>query len=119
MRLADFGLALSCGAISFALAAVFIRFAMRRVQAFDSLAENAYGIYLVHYVFVIWLQYMMLSFALPAIVKGVSVFAGRHLRLGLKQPPAFPIAVIALRRFGGGREALGILAGIKLRPGLR
>ena len=74
--LADFGLVLSCGAISFALAAVFIRFAMRRVQAFDSLAENAYGIYLVHYVFVIWLQYMMLSFALPAIIKGASVFAG-------------------------------------------
>ena len=73
---ADFGLVLSCGAISFALAAVFIRFAMRRVQAFDSLAENAYGIYLVHYVFVIWLQYMMLSFALPAIIKGASVFAG-------------------------------------------
>ena len=73
--LADFGLVLSCGVISFALSAVFIRFAMRRVQAFDSLAENAYGIYLVHYVFVIWLQYMMLSFALPAIIKGASVFA--------------------------------------------
>ena len=75
-NLGRFRLVLSCGAISFALAVVFIRFAMRRVQAFDSLAENAYGIYLVHYVFVIWLQYMMLSFALPAIIKGASVFAG-------------------------------------------
>ncbi len=73
---ADFGLVLASGAMSLAIAAVFIRFAIRRVPAFDSLSENAYGIYLVHYVFVVWLQYVMLGFALSAIMKGAIVFAG-------------------------------------------
>jgi hypothetical protein len=76
---ADFGLVLASGAMSVALVAVFVRFGARRVAGFDNLSENAYGIYLVHYVFVIWLQYMMLGFVLPAIVKGATVFAGTLL----------------------------------------
>jgi surface polysaccharide O-acyltransferase-like enzyme len=43
---------------------------------FESLADNAYGIYLVHYVFVIWLQYMLLGVALFAVVKAAIVLAG-------------------------------------------
>ena len=31
--------------------------------------------YLVHYVFVVWLQYALLGPALPALVKGAIVFA--------------------------------------------
>jgi peptidoglycan/LPS O-acetylase OafA/YrhL len=73
---ADLGLVISCAAISFGLAAVFVRFATVPSQAADSLAENAYGIYLLHYVFVIWLQYILLGFALFAVVKGAIVFAG-------------------------------------------
>jgi hypothetical protein len=37
---------------------------------------NAYGIYLVHYVFVVWLQYLLLGTALLAIAKGLIVFTG-------------------------------------------
>jgi peptidoglycan/LPS O-acetylase OafA/YrhL len=59
-----------------AFAAVFVRFASGRWAIAESLAANAYAIYLVHYVFVIWLQYAFLGAALPAIVKGMSVFAG-------------------------------------------
>jgi hypothetical protein len=33
----------------------------------DSLAHNAYGIYLVHYFFVNWLQYLFLQAANPRI----------------------------------------------------
>lgn len=39
-----------------------------------SLSENAYGIYLVHYIFVIWCQYLLLEFQLPALVKAIITF---------------------------------------------
>jgi glucans biosynthesis protein C len=42
----------------------------------ESFADNAYGIYLVHYVFVLWLQYSLLGVALFAVAKGAIVFTG-------------------------------------------
>jgi glucan biosynthesis protein C len=71
---ADLGLVLACATMSFGLAAAFIRFVTVRSPAAESLAENAYGIYLLHYTFVIWLQYILLGFALFAIVKAAIVF---------------------------------------------
>ncbi len=68
--------ALTCGAISFAFIALFVRFATRRVWIFDSLSDNEYGMYLIHYMFVSWLQLAILAAPLPAIAKGVIVFAG-------------------------------------------
>ena len=59
-----------------AFAAVFLRFATAQWTIANSLAANAYAIYLVHYIFVVWLQYALLGAAWPAVVKGVSVFAG-------------------------------------------
>jgi hypothetical protein len=35
--------------------------------------------YLVHYPFVVWLQYALLGVALPAIIKGAVVFGGTLL----------------------------------------
>jgi Acyltransferase family len=67
---------LSCAASSFGLMALFVRFAKRRTPICDSLSENEYGMYLVHYAFVSWLGYAMLSAPLPAVVKFVCVFAG-------------------------------------------
>jgi len=52
-----------------AFLALFLRFAKPR-KIFDSLRENAYGIYLVHYAFVSWLQYALLKSQLSAIEKG-------------------------------------------------
>jgi glucans biosynthesis protein C len=72
--IADLGLVLSCAGISFGLAAVFVRFATERWPGFDSLSDHAYGIYLVHYVYVIWLQYFLLGVALFAIAKAAIVF---------------------------------------------
>jgi acyltransferase-like protein len=57
-------------------AAVALRFATARWAVADSLADNAYAMYVVHYVFVVWLQYALLGAALPAIAKGTLVFVG-------------------------------------------
>lgn len=67
--------ALTCASLSLAFLALFIRFADHRRWIWDSLSANEYAIYLLHYMFVAWLQFAMLSFALPAIGKGVLVFA--------------------------------------------
>jgi ABC-type Na+ efflux pump permease subunit/surface polysaccharide O-acyltransferase-like enzyme len=58
------------------LTAVFVRFARRRVLILDSLSANSYGIYLIHYTVVIWLQYALLRIELPAVAKGAIVFWG-------------------------------------------
>jgi len=68
--------AVTCGSISFAFLALFVRFATRRRWIWDSLSDNEYGMYLIHYMFVSWLQLAILSSPLPAIAKGVLVFAG-------------------------------------------
>ena len=67
---------LSCAASAFCFLAVFVRFARTRVKAFDSLTDSAYGMYLIHYAFVTWLQYALLKAALPAVAKGPLVFVG-------------------------------------------
>jgi peptidoglycan/LPS O-acetylase OafA/YrhL len=70
---------LSCAASSFALLALFVRFARGRSRLFESLTANAYGMYLIHYAFVSWLQYALLHASLPAIAKGSIVFGGTVL----------------------------------------
>jgi peptidoglycan/LPS O-acetylase OafA/YrhL len=71
-----FAFVLSCAASSFGFLAIFIRFASRRVRVFDSLRDNAYGMYIVHYAFVSWLQYVLLRAPMSAIAKGTIVFLG-------------------------------------------
>jgi peptidoglycan/LPS O-acetylase OafA/YrhL len=67
---------LSCAASCFALLAIFLQFVEHRSAFLSGIAECSYGMYLVHYVFVVWLQYELLGTALPAIVKGALVFGG-------------------------------------------
>ena len=66
------GFACSCAASSLFVIAVVVRFA-RPWRWADSLSANAYGIYLVHYAFVIWIQYVALHWTVPAFVKGIAV----------------------------------------------
>jgi peptidoglycan/LPS O-acetylase OafA/YrhL len=66
----------SCAALVFGAMAVFLRFATRRVGVLDSLAANSYGIYIVHYVIVTWLQFWLLGADLSAVAKAILVFAG-------------------------------------------
>jgi hypothetical protein len=70
------GFVLCCGRISFAMLAAFRRFADARTPALTSLSRNAYGIYLVHYGFVMWLQYALLTAAIPAAAKAAVVLSG-------------------------------------------
>ena len=39
------------------------------------MSDNAYGMYLVHYVFVVWLQYALLDVPLGAVAKATIVFS--------------------------------------------
>ena len=73
---ADLGFVLCAASACLALFALFLRFAGPHRSMFESLADNAYGIYLVHYVFVIWLQYMLLGVALFAVAKAAIVLTG-------------------------------------------
>lgn len=66
--------ALTCSSLSFAFLALFVRFATRRRWAYDSLSANEYAMYLIHYMFVSWVQFALLPFAIPAIGKGALVF---------------------------------------------
>jgi peptidoglycan/LPS O-acetylase OafA/YrhL len=88
----DLSFVVSCAASSFACLALFLRFA-RPGRIGNSLAANAYGMYITHYVFVSWLQYSLLGVALPGAAKGTMVFAGAvalswGLTATLRQIPA-------------------------------
>jgi surface polysaccharide O-acyltransferase-like enzyme len=82
-----------CGAISFAMVAIFRRFVNTRTPVLDSLSRNAYGIYLVHYGFVLWLQFALLPAPLPAPIKAavvltVALVASWATAAGLRRMPA-------------------------------
>jgi surface polysaccharide O-acyltransferase-like enzyme len=72
--------AIACVTICLAVLALFLRFGQGEKNILDPLRGDAYGIYVVHYVPLLWLQHELLdiSFApvmqLSAIVKAVVVF---------------------------------------------
>jgi surface polysaccharide O-acyltransferase-like enzyme len=65
---------LSCMAFLSRFHRIFRKTAAR--PAWESLSANAYGIYLIHYVFVLWIQYLLLPVSLPAIAKFALTFIG-------------------------------------------
>jgi Acyltransferase family len=69
-------LVLCCTAGCLFMLAAFVRFANRRIRVFDALNDNAYGIYLVHYLFLVWLQFALLGLAVIAVIKAAIVFSG-------------------------------------------
>jgi surface polysaccharide O-acyltransferase-like enzyme len=74
--LSDLTLILCCTTISFAFIALFRRFAIAHQPVFDSLSASSYGMYLIHYPIVVWLQFALLAVALGPITKGAIVFVG-------------------------------------------
>jgi peptidoglycan/LPS O-acetylase OafA/YrhL len=74
--LSEVTVVLCCGTISIAFVAFFRRFATTHRPAFDSLGASSYGMYLVHYPIVVWLQFALLAVTLSPIAKGAIVFAG-------------------------------------------
>jgi peptidoglycan/LPS O-acetylase OafA/YrhL len=68
--------ALFSAAMTFAVAAFYLRFEKSSLRLLDTLRPSAYGIYLLHYIFIIWLQYAVYDPPLPAFAKFAIVFIG-------------------------------------------
>jgi surface polysaccharide O-acyltransferase-like enzyme len=68
--------ALFSAAMPFTILATSLRLAHSSLSLLDAMRPQAYGIYLLHYIFIIWLQYVMYGAALPAGVKAAGVFIG-------------------------------------------
>lgn len=62
-------------AIMFTILAFFLKYMRDGRSVLDPMQHEAYGIFLVHYVFVLWLQYWLFDAELPAVVKALIVFA--------------------------------------------
>lgn len=89
---------------TFNILALFLRFDNEGSSILDPLRDSAYGIYLIHYVPVLWLQYALYDISLApvmqltAIIKAVVVF---FLTLALSWG-----ATVALRRIPGATRVL-------------
>jgi len=68
--------ALFSAAMAFTIPATSLRLARSSLSLLDAMQPSAYGIYLLHYVFIIWLQYVVYDPAFPAAIKAAIVFTG-------------------------------------------
>jgi hypothetical protein len=91
--LEDIAFSLACAGSCMLALALVLRFTTERSRLLDGLSENAFGMYMIHYPFVVWLQYALLGFALPAVLKFMLVFAGT---LSLSWPASSTIRRLAL-----------------------
>jgi surface polysaccharide O-acyltransferase-like enzyme len=73
-----YGLAFSMysAAMAFTVLAIYLRSAKFSLSLLDAIRPSAYGIYLVHYIFIIWLQYAVYDYSWPAFIKFAIVFTG-------------------------------------------
>jgi surface polysaccharide O-acyltransferase-like enzyme len=62
-------------AMMFTILAFFLRFKRSGWSVLDPMQNDAYGIFLVHYAFALWIQYWLFDFDLPAIIKVLIGFA--------------------------------------------
>jgi hypothetical protein len=59
----------SCTLSSIAFLTIFRRFVHTSFSWWDSLTANAYLIYLIHYAFLTWIQWLLLPYHIPAVLK--------------------------------------------------
>jgi glucan biosynthesis protein C len=64
----------SCISSSFAFISIFKQKIQKESSLWTNLSANAFGIYLLHYIFITWLQFILLSVSLPALAKFLIVF---------------------------------------------
>ena len=71
-----YGFVFACfsAAILFAILAYFLRFKRSGSSVLDPMQPDAYGIFLVHYPIVLWSQYWMFNFDIPAVAKALIAF---------------------------------------------
>jgi hypothetical protein len=96
---ADASFALAGAAGFFFMMAVCLRFGAVRSRLLDGLSKNAFGIYLLHYAPLVWLQYALLDVPLFGIAKAMIVLGGTLLL-------AFA-ATVAIRRVRFGPRLIG------------
>ena len=80
------------------LTALFLRVFRKPIRVLDSLSRNSYGMYLVHYLIIIWLQYAVLRAKIALGWKFAIVFVGGVAICW--------IATAALRRVPGVRRVI-------------
>lgn len=73
---ADASFALAGASGCFSVLAVCLRFGAVRSPLFGRLSNDAFGIYLLHFIPVVWLQYALLAAPAVAFVKAAIVFGG-------------------------------------------
>ena len=78
---------------------ISLHFATKHSWLLDSLSADAYGLYLVHYNFVVRLQYALLDAALFAAIKAAIIFGGTLVLSW--------IAVLAVQRIPFGAQLIG------------
>jgi acyltransferase-like protein len=71
-----FAFALFSAAMTFTVLTVSLAFASSGMKLLDAMRPQAYGIFLTHYIFVIWLQYAVYDYSWPAFAKFAVVFTG-------------------------------------------
>lgn len=96
----DFAWVLGCISGCFFVLGATLRFGAVHSRLLDNLAENAFGMYLFHYVFVVWLQYALLGLNLAAVAKGMIVFTGT---LAMSW-----VVTSAVRSLPGGAMLIGV-----------
>ncbi len=69
----------SCISSSLAFLSFFKKKGNVLSHTWNSVSANAYSIYLIHYVFITWFQFLLIQISLPVIVKFLIVFAGAFL----------------------------------------
>jgi glucans biosynthesis protein C len=71
----DLALVIFAAATCFSMTGLFQRFARGRMPIVDEISEHGYGVYFFHYPILLWLQYVLLDLAAPAVAKGVIVLS--------------------------------------------
>jgi hypothetical protein len=66
---------ISCVASCFGFLALFRGVVRTRRKWMDSLTRSAYTIYIVHYMFVVWIQFTLLDYRIPASLKFAVTFS--------------------------------------------
>lgn len=65
---------ISCTSTCLAFITMFRKFTSGEKLWMSSLSKNAYLIYLLHFVYVVWIQFILLKFTMPAIFKFLITF---------------------------------------------
>ena len=75
----DICFAAACASGCFFMLAICLKFGTARSRILDQFSTNAFALYLLHYIFVVWLQYALLGVELFAVAKASLVFGGTLL----------------------------------------